>query len=401
MRVRSLSLALLAAALASPAFATDNPARLTFTKVFKGRVPEYVRVVVAEDGQTSYHGGTEMDPGEEDSFRLSPPLVERLFSLAASLNYFRGVELEASQPVADLGRKTFIYERGGQRAEVTYNYTQNKTAEDLQGLCEAIARGRFWIRELESRLVYDRLGVLETLRGFERDFNTGQLVDLEQFAPLLARMAADRRLMRLAQIKAQALLDRIHGAPAHLQIEYGDQRADWYLRLLVPREGPATWERRRFAQPPQEESLSLPAGLAARLFELARAANYLRGGVTSSDPTAPLSGYRLTYESGPEHNEAAFAAPPDAVLAEIVNLFQRVIRQEDFRSRLRTAVEENAVDLQVVLQELEAAVQTDAVADPKEFVPLLEQIAGGTQAHPRVREQAARLLAEIRSRAPA
>jgi len=80
-----------------------------------------------------------------------------------------------------------------------------------------------------------------------------------------------------------------------------------------------------------------------------------------------------------------------------VSLCQRALRQEDFSHRLQAAWEEKSVTLQVVLQELEAAVETNAVVEPKEFLPVLEQIANGAESHPVVREQAERLLARIRA----
>ena len=383
--------------LALPGLAAENlPARLTFIKVFKGRVPEYMRVTLAESGEATYQGGSEMDPGDPEAFRVSPAVAARVFALAAELSYFRGAALESRHDVADLGRKSFVWESGGERAEVTYNFTENKAAVELQQLCEGLGRGRHWIREIESRLVFDRLGVLGVLRDFERDFNTGTLVDVEQFVPLLERVAADRRLMRLAQMRAQHLLDRIRGGGSRFQFEYGDQRSGWYTRVTVEG-GAASYEHRPFNQPLQEKPLPFPQAAVVRLGELLREAGYLRGQV-SGYAENQLNGYRLQYEAGVEHNEVAFAQPPDGVLAEIVSLCQRALRQEDFRVRLLVAWEEKSVTLQVVLQELEGAVAANAVIEPKEFVPLLDQIAENAESHPVVREQAGRLLMRIRAR---
>ncbi len=395
MRRRRLAVLLLLG-LALPGLAAENvPARLTFIKVFKGRVPEYMRVTLAESGEATYQGGSEMDPGEPETFRVSPGVTARIFALAAEMNYFRGVALESRHDVADLGRKTFVGESGGERAEVTYNFTENKAAEELQQLCEGLGRGRHWMREVESRLVFDRLGVLGVLRDFERDFNTGTLVDVEQFIPLLERVAADRRLMRLAQMRAQHLLDRIRGGGSRFQFEYGDQYSGWYTRVTLEG-GAVTYEHRPFNQPPQEKPLFFPKAAAVRLEELLREAGYLGGRTSGGYAESQLNGYRLQYEAGAEHNEVAFAYPPDAVLGEIVALCQSALRQEDFRTRLWAAWEEKSVTLQVVLQELEEAVAADAVIEPKEFVPLLEQI-NEAESHPMVREQAGRLLIRIRA----
>lgn len=385
--------------LAAWAQADDTAAaRLTFTKTFKGSQPEYTRVSVAEDGEASYQGGSIAEPTDPDSFRLSAATTARLFGLAAALNGFRGVELEYRRPVAHMGWKVLVYEKGGERAEVSYNYTQNAAALELEQWFGRIARGRFLVQQLAYRAQFDRLGVLETLREFEREFNTGQLVDAEQFAPILERLAGDTRLMRPVQTRARQLLGRIRGVPARLQFEHSDPGSGWYTRVVVFEQGSGLYERRRFDQPAREQPLEIPAGAATRLMGLVREANYFRGQPAGGgDGPDGSAGYRLTYDGGSEHQETSFRRPPDAILAEIVHLFQQTVQQEEFRQRLDAALETESVMLQVVLQELEGALQTNALINPGEFVPVLERIANGSGTHPLVREQVARLLARIRA----
>lgn len=396
LRILSLLACLGVASLAGHAGEASSSARLTYTKSFKDRVPEYVQVVVRETGEATYEGRALDESAEPEAFRVSPEVTARLFALAAELNYFRGLELESRHEVAYLGEKTFAYEEDGQATRVSYNYTENAKAIELEQWFERIARGRSLLHELEFRLQFDQLGILATLREFERDFNAGRLVDYPQFAPVLERIANDPRLLRLAQIRAAELLRRIRGAPGRLQVEYGDQRSGWYYRLIVEEQGGVTYEGRRFDQPANPQPLKLPEAAAARLLELARQDNYFRGLAVSGEPQQ-LSGYRLTYEAGAEHNEVAFSQPPDATLTEMVHIFQQVLQQEHYRNRLRAALDADSVDLQVLLQELESAVARDALIDPKEFVPLLEQIANGSGHDPVTREQAQRLLTRLRA----
>lgn len=394
-RILPLAICLSAGSLWAQAGEEASLARLTFVKTFEGSQPEYTRVTVRESGEATYQGGRVGETGDPEPFQLSPEVTGRLFALAAELNYFGGLELESPLEVAYLGKKSFSYEKGGQQATVSYNYTRNPAAEELQQWFERIARGRFLIQQLEYRLQFDPLGVLEVLREFERDFNAGRLVDLPQFAPVLERIANDRRLLRLAQIRAQELLRRIRGTPGRLQFEYGDQNTGGYYKIVVEEQGAATYEGRRFEDSANPRPLTVPATLRARLAELVRQANYLRG-LASGGEEQRLSGYRLTYEAGAEHNEVAFSQPPTATLAEMVHIFQQLLQQEHFRRRLQAALQEDSVNLQVVLQELEVAIGRDIVADPKAFVPLLEEIATGSGHHPLAREQAQRLLARIR-----
>ncbi|MFQ5662865.1 MAG: hypothetical protein ACE5HL_03435 [Terriglobia bacterium] len=373
-----------------------STARLTFIKTFPGSAPEYTRLTVQENGESVYQGGSAGKKEDREQFRLSAALTSQLFGLAAELNYFRGIELESGRSVANMGQKIFIFEKDGERAEVSYNYTRNNTAEKLQELFEGIAQTRYWIPQLEFHLHYDRLGMLDTLRRFERDFNAGGLVAAEQLVPVLERIAGDGRLMQLARARAQELRRRIRGAPARLQFEYGDQASGWYSKVILEQSGTPRFESRRFGEAADLRPLAIPPAVARRLWELVGQANYLRGLTAYQEPGGRLSGYRLIYEAGVEHNEVLFSTAPTATVAEIVHTFQQLLQQEHFRKRLRRALEESSVTLQVVLQELEAAVQADQLADPKEFVPLLEEVVNGSRYHELTRQQAQRLLRRIR-----
>jgi hypothetical protein len=393
-------LALVTLGLASPLLSQENSAsRLTFVKVFEGSTPEYTRVTAEENGKAAYQGGTVEEPGEPESLQLSAELTSRLFSLAAELNYFDGIELDAGGRVANMGQKKFIYEKAGQRHEVTYNYTRNDAADELQALFEGLARGRYLVQQLEQRIVFDRLGLPDSLTAFQREFNAGRLVDLEQFVPILKKIAEDPRLMGLVRSQARALLQRIEGGAASLYLEHGDQESGWYYKLVLVNGGSTTMEARRFDAPPNPRILALSEVTVQRLWELAQLGNYFRPLVNYRDLPGRLSGYRFTYQAGATHHQVAFTTPPDAIVGEMVHLFQQTLQQEYYRERLRSALEdkEKPFMLQVVLQELERAVGSDKLVDPGEFEPLLEGIASGEDHHAVVREKAERLLARIRA----
>ena len=392
------ALVLSAAAFARPEEAATG--RLTYVKVFRGSGPEYVRITVDENGEATFQGGSADRPDASESFRLSSPVVARLFGLAAQLNYFKSGELESGYRVAFMGQKTFTYHKGGVRGEATYNHTRSPAAAELQLLFDRLARGRILAAQLEHRLLFDRLGLLDTLREFERDFNAGHVVDPEQFIPVLERLIADPRLMQIARTRAQSMLRRIRGGAATLQFEYGDLERGWYYKVILVDQGGATQEIRRFSESVNPQRLDLPEGVARRLWELARLENYFRDRGQYQEPVERLSGYRLTYEAGPEVNDLLFSTPPSAAVAEMVQLFQQAVTQEQFRQRLRAALDAKSLQLQLILQELDAAVQNRKLMAPREFVPVLEGIAGEGSQHPVVRGLAERLLAHIREAQP-
>lgn len=396
-----LTVTALVLAAAAISHAEETPTgRLTYVKVFRGSAPEYVRITIDENGETTFQGGSADRPDAPESFRLSSSVVARLFGLAAEMSYFRGEVLESGHRVAFMGQKTFTYEKGGVRGEASFNHTRSPAAAELQLLFDRIARGRILAAQLEHRLLFDRLGLLETLREFERDFNAGHIVDPEQFIPVLERLVGDPRLMQLARTRAQSLLRRIRGGAATLQFEYGDLGTGWYYKAIVVDQGGATQEIRRFSEPVSPQRLDLPGDIVQRLWELARLENYFRDRTESREAAERLSGYRLTYEAGAEHRELVFASPPSAVIAEMVQIFQQALTQEQFRRRLRAALDTKSLQLQLVLQELDAAVRSRKLIAPREFVPVLEGIAGEGAQHPTVRGLAERLLAHIREANP-
>lgn len=376
------------------------PGRISYEKVFRGSSPEYVRITLDENGETTFQGGSADRPDAPESFQLSSTVVARLFGLAAELNHFRSGELDSGYRVAFMGQKTFTYEKGSVRGQASYNHTRSPAAAELQLWFDRIAHGRILAAQLEHRLLFDRLGLLETLREFEREFNAGHIVDPDQFVGVLERLASDPRLMQLARTRAQSLLRRIRGGAATLQFEYGDLERGWYYKIVVVDQGGATQEIRRLNEPASPQRLELPDEVARRLWELARLENYFRGRARYQEVAGRPSGYRLTYEAGAEHNDLQFVTPPSAVLAEMLQIFQQALTQEQFRRRLHTAVDTKSIQLQLILQELDAAVQNRKLMAPREFLPVLEGIAGEGSQHPVVRDLAARLLAHIRQAQP-
>lgn len=377
MRVWASRLSLVALLAALPVGAqspVSAPARFTFIKVFPGSLPEYMALTIAEDGTASYDGRALAEPARLDPFHLPADVVARLFGLAAELSYFEGVQLDAGRKIANLGEKTFRYERGGQRAEVRFNYTENRTASVLLDLCEKIARGRFHMAQLEFKSKYDRLGLLGAMREFESEFNRRGFVYLEQFVPVLTQLAGDARVVRLVQLRAQRLLERIQGSLAQVHYEFVREQEGWYENLSLHEDGRGSYEMRRTDQPSDPQPFEVSPRLSARVFDLLRQANNLRD-LGAYREAGKAAGIRLIYEAGPEYNQVTFTTPPTGHLAELVRLFGQTLTQIEFRTRLARALDKDTLQLPDVLRDLEQAVSRGALAEPFEFVPLLEKVA--------------------------
>src|SRR5437879_13452942 len=92
-----------------------------------------------------------------------------MFELAEQLHHFENVQLDVRRRIANLGEKTFRYEKGNEAHETTFNYTLNGRANQLMQIFEGLARQQEHVVTLESRMKYARLGANDALRQWETD----------------------------------------------------------------------------------------------------------------------------------------------------------------------------------------------------------------------------------------
>jgi hypothetical protein len=210
---RRLLVACLVLLLPTPLIAADQPAHpdasLSYTKILKGSIPEYERIVVNAGGAGVYDGRQLAEPPNPQSFRLSADVVAKLFDLAASLRDFQNVDLESHKRVADLGRKTFVYQKGDERYQCEFNYTLNRRAQDLTNLFEGLATVERHVAALHYSMKYDPLGLPKNLTEIEIDLDQGSLTDPQLMAPELKKIVENSRFLHIAQVRAQRILDRL------------------------------------------------------------------------------------------------------------------------------------------------------------------------------------------------
>lgn len=206
---RSLLVALgLLALFPANAWALDA-ATVTFRKVFKYSYPEFIEIRVNETGQGTYDIRQLDDEANPQPFEVSRPLVQKIFSLTTQLHFFQNLSLDVHRRIANLGQKTFRYEKGGEAHEVSFNYTINSVADQLLTIFEGLARQQGDLSDLERTMRYDRLGVDKALIHLEADFNSKSLPDPERLLPALDQLAADDHFIDIARQRARALAARI------------------------------------------------------------------------------------------------------------------------------------------------------------------------------------------------
>jgi hypothetical protein len=184
-------------------------ATITYRRVFKGSNPEFIEIKIGDGGSAIYDIRQLSEDPDPQPFEVGDAVRTRIFELAGELHNFEGLDLDVHRRIADLGEKTLRYEKGGEVHETRYNYTLNRSAQQLALIFEGLFQQQRDFTLLEQRLKYDRLGVNDALHQFEDDLGQRTLPEPERLLPVLDRIAADSRVVEVARQLARALAERI------------------------------------------------------------------------------------------------------------------------------------------------------------------------------------------------
>jgi hypothetical protein len=180
--------------------------RLFFSKSFPGSVPAYAQVTVEKSGAVEYKEA----PDDElpMKFKLAAAETEAVFGLADKLEHFKN-PLESELKVAFMGKKTFRWENGAEKSEQQFNFSQDLSAQQLLDWFERMSESAQARIDLERAAKYDRLGVDKVLRQLMASMERKRLVGLEQFLPMLDRIANNESYMHTARAKAAEMAETI------------------------------------------------------------------------------------------------------------------------------------------------------------------------------------------------
>jgi hypothetical protein len=183
--------------------ASEGP-RVFYSKSFPGSNPAYVSIVLGKDGKGVY----QEDPKDENPvvFQMTEQDTGVIFKLAEKLDHFKR-PLESNLKVANMGIKTFRYERAAEKNEVQFNYSLDEDARSLADWFERITESQLLHASLERSARFDRLGVNKSLLQIEAAYDRNRLVGLERFLPLLDRVAKNDTYLHMARERAAALAD--------------------------------------------------------------------------------------------------------------------------------------------------------------------------------------------------
>ncbi|MGA2098412.1 MAG: hypothetical protein ABSH39_19100 [Candidatus Acidiferrum sp.] len=218
--LRFLLLALLASGLSSSVALAAAPARaaspapanakLSYRRIFKSSSPEFIEIMVRDDSDAASYEIRQLDedPGATP-FEVGSVLRDKMFELAGQLKNFQGQDLDVHRRIANLGEKSFRWERGAESHETKFNYTLNSAAAQLMQIFEGLARQQELVMLLERRMKYDRLGINDALLQFETDLNHKLLPEPQRALPTLDQIASDSRFVEIGRQRARALAERI------------------------------------------------------------------------------------------------------------------------------------------------------------------------------------------------
>jgi hypothetical protein len=191
----------------------EEEATITYRKIFKSSYPEFTEIKVSQSGSATYDIRELGDASAPQAAPISPALVARIFDLAAKLHDFDGIDIEMHHRIANLGQKTFIYQRGDETHSVTFNYTLNEPAAQLLAIFDDLARQQTDLSDLERTMRYDRLGVNDVLQQVEKDYDNRLFLEPDQFLPVLDQLASDTHFIDIARERARTLAARIRSSP--------------------------------------------------------------------------------------------------------------------------------------------------------------------------------------------
>ncbi len=184
-----------------------DPARLTFTKSFPGSSPDYYRIVLSEEGKAIYTVAADDD--RPAAFQVSKEFTSRVFELASQLGYFKGSPLETKKKLANMGKKTVLYESGAERSEQTYNYSELPEAQELTSLFEKLSTTQQHLIALERQMRFDKLALMKQLLVIDSAVTRKDLAEPQLLVPVLEEIAKNKAFLGIAQQRAKIVLSKI------------------------------------------------------------------------------------------------------------------------------------------------------------------------------------------------
>jgi hypothetical protein len=189
----------------------QDAARFFYSKAFPNSVPAYVQVTLEKNGEVEYRES----PDDELplKFKLTDAETAEVYGLVEKLDSFKR-PVESGLKVAFMGTKTFRLEKGSQKSEVQFNYSEDVNAKSLWDWCERMTESAQHRINLDRAAKYDKLGVVKALDLLASAVERKRVVGLEQYLPTLDRIIKNESYMHTARARASEIAEFIRaGTP--------------------------------------------------------------------------------------------------------------------------------------------------------------------------------------------
>ncbi len=189
---------------------SSTPIRFTWKKSHSQGAIESYSLELNEKGLGKYQFKKRDQDQVELDFVLRPSAVEALLSLFVQADFLNEAKSFVSQrKVADMGVKTIGFENASRKREVAFNYTEDKTLQEIVNFFENLCHQEKSLFEIDLALKYDRLAIPKKLDELQRNLSAKRIVTPERFASVLERIYQDESLMHIARTEAKKILSKI------------------------------------------------------------------------------------------------------------------------------------------------------------------------------------------------
>jgi hypothetical protein len=183
--------------------------RFFYSKAFPGSVPAYVQVTLEKNGEAVYREAPDDDLPL--IFKLTATETSDVYALVEKLDYFKR-PIESGLKVAFMGTKTFRLEKGAEKTEVQFNYSEDANARALWDWCERLTESAQHRIALDRAAKYDRLGVVKALDLLGSAIERKRVVGLDQYLPTLDRIIKNESYMHTARARASEIAEFIRNS---------------------------------------------------------------------------------------------------------------------------------------------------------------------------------------------
>jgi hypothetical protein len=178
--------------------------KVLYTKSFPGSTPAFTAIWLDASGAGEYKEAADDD--NPLKFQIKASDAAEIFAVIDRLDRFKR-PLESNLKVAKMGLKTFRFENGSEKTEVSFNYSEDPDGRALADWFDRIAESEQAFIALERAAKYDKLGVNKALLALESSMDRKRLVITDQFVPILERISKNEGYLHMARTRAANLME--------------------------------------------------------------------------------------------------------------------------------------------------------------------------------------------------